>query len=215
MENDFLNKTILIIEENISDEQFGVSELAREAGMSRSNLLRKIKKLTRQSVSQFIRQVRLQHAMELLSQTSLNVSEVSYQVGFSSSSYFIKCFRDYYGYPPGEVGKRELDVSDSSQTDHLSQTHQLAAIMFTDIQGYTALMQRDEVKAIEFRNRHREVFNAAIKKFRGRILQYYGDGTLSTFPSAIDAVRCGIEMQLTFKEEPQIPVRPILTSMLT
>jgi len=86
-------------------------------------------------------------------------------------------------------------------------SHQLAAIMFTDIQDYTALMQRDEGKAVEFRNRHREVFSPVTEKFNGKILQYFGDGTLSTFSSAIDAVRCGIEMQLAFQEEPQIPIR--------
>lgn len=207
IDNDFLNKISKIIENNISDERFGVSELAREISMSRSNLLRKIKTLTKMSASQFIRQVRLKKAMDILGQTSFTVSEVSYQVGFSSPSYFIKCFRDFYGYPPGEVGKRDLNESDSSRTDQSSRTHQLAAIMFTDIQGYTALMQRDEEKAIEFRNRHREVFNTVTKKFNGRILQYYGDGTLSTFSSAIDAVRCGIDMQLAFRAEPQIPVR--------
>ena len=116
MENDFLNKITGIIEENLSNEKFGVSELASEIGMSRSNLLRKIKKTTKLSVSQLIRQVRLQHAMEILRQTSANVSEVSYKVGFSSTSYFIKCFHDYYGYPPGEVGKRVMDESDSMQS---------------------------------------------------------------------------------------------------
>jgi len=115
IKNDFLNKTTEIIEENISNERFGVSELARETGMSRSNLLRKVKKLTKISVSQFIRQVRLKNAMGMLRQTSLTVSEVSYKVGFSSTSYFIKCFHDYYGYPPGEVGKRDLSESDSIQ----------------------------------------------------------------------------------------------------
>ncbi|MFC2124999.1 helix-turn-helix domain-containing protein [Bacteroidota bacterium] len=207
VENDFLHKITKIIEENISDERFGVSELAGEIGMSRSNLLLKVRNLTKLSVSQLIRQIRLQHAMEMLGQTSLTVSEISYKVGFSSPSYFIKCFRDYYGYPPGEAGKSDLKESDSNQIDLLSQTHQLAAIMFTDIEGYTALMQRDETIAIEFRNRHREVFNAVTKRFHGKILQYYGDGTLSTFSSAIDAVRCGIEMQLAFQGEPQIPVR--------
>ena len=106
MENEFISRTTAIIEENITNEQFGVSELAREIGMSRSNLLRKIKKLTNLSVSQFIRQVRLKSAMEMLKENSANVSEVSYQVGFSSTSYFIKCFREFYGYPPGEVGKQ-------------------------------------------------------------------------------------------------------------
>lgn len=105
MENDFLKKITALVEENLSDESFGVSELAREAGMSRSNLLRKVKSLTNVSVSLFIRRVRLKKAMEMLEQTSFNVSEVSYRVGFSSTSYFIKCFREEYGFPPGEVGK--------------------------------------------------------------------------------------------------------------
>ena len=113
--HDFLNRIAEIIEENISNEQFGVSELAGKIGMSRSNLLRRVKKLTGLSVSQFIRQVRLKSAMEMLRQNSLNVSEVSYKVGFSSSSYFIKCFREYYGYPPGEVGKRDFPEADPVQ----------------------------------------------------------------------------------------------------
>lgn len=109
IENDFLKKVTEIVEENLSNEKFGVSELANEVAMSRSNLLRKIKKLTDLSVSQFIRQIRLQQAMEILRHESLSISEVAYQVGFSSVSYFIKCFRDFYGYPPGEAEKyREL-----------------------------------------------------------------------------------------------------------
>src|SRR5687767_3792080 len=105
-QNDFLSKITIIIEKNISSEQFGVSELADEMNMSRSNLLRKVKKETRLSVSQLISHVRLKRAMEMLRTSSVNVSEVSHQVGFSSTSYFIKCFREFYGYPPGEVGKR-------------------------------------------------------------------------------------------------------------
>lgn len=113
IENDFLKQITSIVEDNISNEQFGVSELASEIGMSRSNLLRKIKKLTNLSVSRFIRQVRLEYAKELLEQTPVNVSEVSYKVGFSSTSYFIKCFGDQYGFPPGEVGKREENKNNS------------------------------------------------------------------------------------------------------
>jgi len=202
-----LKRITEVIEANLSNENFGVSELAREIGMSRSNLLRKIKTSTKLSVSQLIREVRLQHAMEMLRQTDLTVSEISFKVGFSSTSYFIKCFHDHYGYPPGEAGKDGLNEDDSQQIEDLTKSHQLAAIMFTDIQGYTSLMQRDEVKAIEYRNRHREVFKAITKKFHGKILQYYGDGTLSTFSSAIDAVRSGIEMQLAYQREPKIPVR--------
>ena len=77
-------------------------------------------------------------------------------------------------------------------------THQLAAIMFTDIEGYTAFMQRDEAQAINIREEHRKIFNFTTKKYRGKILQYFGDGTLSSFDSGIAAVECGIEMQLAF-----------------
>lgn len=207
MANDFINRITDIIVENISNEQFGVSELAGEAGMSRSNLLRKIKNTTGLSASQFIRKVRLEKAMEMLKDTSMNVSEVSFKVGFSSTSYFIKCFREQYGFPPGEAGKEEEASEDEKASTGEAYKHQLAAIMFTDIQGYTALMQKDEATALEFRNRHRNIFNSAIENHNGKILQYYGDGTLSTFQSAIDAVRCGIEMQLAFLEEPRMPVR--------
>jgi TolB-like protein/AraC-like DNA-binding protein/Tfp pilus assembly protein PilF len=105
-ENDFITRLTAIVEEHLPDERFGVSELASRIGMSRSNLLRKVNKSAKLSVSQFIRQIRLQHAMELLKENAYNVSEVSYRVGFSSTSYFVKCFREFYGYPPGEVGKR-------------------------------------------------------------------------------------------------------------
>jgi len=106
-EKDFVSQITAVIGDNLSNEQFGVAELADKMNMSRSNLLRKVKKSTNLSVSQLISQVRLQRAMELLRTSALNVSEVSHQVGFSSVSYFIKCFREYYGYPPGEVGKRD------------------------------------------------------------------------------------------------------------
>ncbi|MCB0586317.1 MAG: helix-turn-helix domain-containing protein, partial [Phaeodactylibacter sp.] len=203
-ENDFLTQVTEVIEEHLPNEQFGVSELAREIGMSRSNLLRKVKKYAGLSVSQYIRQVRLEHAMELLKQDGLTVSEISYQVGFNSTSYFIKCFREHYGYPPGEAEQRDFDESDAPPP---ARPHRLVAIMFTDIQGYTALMQEDEEKALQLRSRHREVFNAVTRKYHGKILQYYGDGTLSIFQSVIDAVKCGIELQRGFRAAPQIPVR--------
>lgn len=101
----FLNELQDVIAKNMANEQFGVTELAEAMNMSRSNLLRKVKKSTHIPVNQLIREARLKRAMELLKTTTSNVSEVSHQVGFNSTSYFIKCFREYYGYPPGEAGK--------------------------------------------------------------------------------------------------------------
>ncbi len=83
----------------------------------------------------------------------------------------------------------------------------LAAIMFTDIEGYTALMQRSEADAVRIRARHREVFNPVTEKHGGQIVQYYGDGTLSIFESAVSAVECACELQELFLQDPVIPVR--------
>ena len=109
IEPKFIEQAEVLILDNLSNEQFGVSELAEAMNMSRSSLLRNIKKQTLLSASQFIRKVRLEKSMELLKKTSLTVSEVSYQVGFGSTSYFIKCFREQYGHPPGELGKQTIE----------------------------------------------------------------------------------------------------------
>lgn len=118
----FIEQAEALILKNLANEQFGVSELAEAMHMSRSNLLRKIKKRTKLSASQFIRQIRLQEAMDLLKEDSSTVSEISYQVGFGSTSYFIKCFREQYGYPPGEVGKGTVAIEEEkAQTNFLKQ----------------------------------------------------------------------------------------------
>lgn len=85
---------------------------------------------------------------------------------------------------------------------------QLAAVMFADIVGYTAIMQDDEAYAAAIRARHREVFEHYHTKFAGRIIQYYGDGVLSVFKSAVEAVNCGMEIQKTLSNgEPLVPLR--------
>jgi TolB-like protein len=86
-------------------------------------------------------------------------------------------------------------------------TRQLAAIMFTDMVGYTALMQTNEELATKKRERHKLVLDDTINKFRGKILQYYGDGTLSIFNSAADGVNCAIEIQMKLSEEPKVDLR--------
>lgn len=79
--------------------------------------------------------------------------------------------------------------------------------MFTDIAGYTAMMQENESKAVEIRTRHREVFERQHELHRGQIIQYYGDGTLSIFDSAVDAAACAVAMQLEFQEGVKVPLR--------
>jgi len=106
--DEFINKLTGIIEKNLKNEQFGVSELAVEMGMSRSYIHRRLKSINNQSVSKFIRTIRLEKAMEMLRQTNDSASEIAYEVGFSSPSYFNHCFHEHFGYPPGEVKKKTL-----------------------------------------------------------------------------------------------------------
>ena len=86
-------------------------------------------------------------------------------------------------------------------------TRQLAAIMFTDMKGSTALMQEDEQKAKTLRNRLLDILEKIIPFHNGKIIQYYGDGSLSIFQSATDAVKCAIEIQKKVQEAPKIPLR--------
>src|SRR5687767_11214400 len=89
----------------------------------------------------------------------------------------------------------------------MEMVRQLTAIMFTDMAGYTALMQHDERQAKASRDRQRGVLEDRISSHDGRILQYYGDGTLSVFRSAIDAVRSAMEIQETLRADPAVPLR--------
>ncbi len=79
--------------------------------------------------------------------------------------------------------------------------------MFTDMVGYTSLMQKDEVKARKLIQRQREIMKPLIEKHRGTILQYVGDGTFITFDSAIEAVNCGYEIQNQFKSDKNLSLR--------
>jgi len=114
-ENEFLDQLNGAIESNLSNSQFGVEELADLMNMSRSNLLRKVKKVTGLSVTQLISKVRLEKSMELLETTSLNVNEIAEKVGFSSSSYFIKVFREKYGYSPGKKEQQDSEQQNNER----------------------------------------------------------------------------------------------------
>ncbi len=143
--SDFIEKAEAIILENIANEQFGVSEMAELMNMSRSSLLRKIKTHTKLSANQFIRQVRLEKGLEMLKQSTLTVAEISYQVGFGNTSYFIKCFREQYGYSPGEVRKGILpDENADVQVNDLKK-HKwfvLAAVALIVIVGSIFLLRK-------------------------------------------------------------------------
>jgi TolB-like protein/AraC-like DNA-binding protein/tetratricopeptide (TPR) repeat protein len=115
-QNSFLTKLKNIIEENLNNEQFGVEDLAERMNMDRTQVYRKVKSITNKSVSKFIRERRLEKALELLKNNELTVSEIAYTVGFGSPTYFNKCFHEYYGFSPGELRKKEFDGCESRKS---------------------------------------------------------------------------------------------------
>lgn len=102
----FISKAKNIILHHLGDEKFGVSELAAEMGLSRSQLLRKIRADRGSSANLFIRGIRLEEAKKMLLEDQLTASEIAYKVGFSSPSYFNKCFHEAHGVTPGDFKKQ-------------------------------------------------------------------------------------------------------------
>ncbi|MBA4411296.1 MAG: substrate-binding domain-containing protein [Bacteroidota bacterium] len=102
LDKKFLNKLTLIIEENLNKEDISVDELGQKIGISRVHLYRKIKKLTDMSVSEFVIMVKLKKSLELLRNSGKTIAEIAYEVGFSSPSYYTRCFREQFKMSPTE-----------------------------------------------------------------------------------------------------------------
>jgi YesN/AraC family two-component response regulator len=98
----FVQKAMDIVDKHISDPDFGSEEFCKEIGMSRSQLHRKLKALTSQPASEFIRTLRLKRAANLLKDSQLSVEEISFRVGFNSPAYFTKCFKLLFGKTPSD-----------------------------------------------------------------------------------------------------------------
>jgi signal transduction histidine kinase/ligand-binding sensor domain-containing protein/DNA-binding response OmpR family regulator len=98
----FLQKAIDYIVENIQDPQLGVDSVAGLFNLSRMQVYRKIKALTGKSVVEFIRTVRVKQALVLMEKQMYTLSEIAFQTGFNSASYFTRCFKDHFGKAPSE-----------------------------------------------------------------------------------------------------------------
>ncbi len=103
----FLEGVLKYIEDNIAEESLNVEDLSQHIGMSRGNLYRKLKALTSKSPVEFIRNIRLNRAAQLLKQHKMYINEVSYMVGFQNVTYFRKCFKEEFGYTPTEYAKTD------------------------------------------------------------------------------------------------------------
>lgn len=86
-------------------------------------------------------------------------------------------------------------------------TRKLAAILFTDMVGYTAVMQRDEMLAIQMQKRHQATVDSCVKKFGGEVKNDMGDGSMSILPSAIQVIKCAMAIQEELRQEPRVNIR--------
>ena len=101
MDEALLKRAVAIVEKNMDNIEFSTDEFAREMNMSRSNFYRKIKALSGMSPNDYLKTLRMNRAAELIV-SGTRISEVAAQVGFTSSSYFAKCFKAQYGVLPKE-----------------------------------------------------------------------------------------------------------------
>jgi len=106
MDEQFITRLMDIFEDHVSESDFSTEDFAREVGMSRSNLHRKLQALTNQPTHEFLRTLRLKRAAHLLQKSAGTVAEVAYAVGFNNLSHFTKIFREQFGKPPSQYASK-------------------------------------------------------------------------------------------------------------
>lgn len=99
----FVTRLREVIRDNMRDSDFSVERIGEEIGLSRVQLYRKVKALTGQTPVELLRKARLERSRRLIEKTEKSVSEIAYEVGFTSPSYFNKCFKDEFGISPGAM----------------------------------------------------------------------------------------------------------------
>jgi AraC-like DNA-binding protein len=108
-EEEFVSKLLSISETKLADQDFGIDNLCNEICISRPQLYRKIKALTGRSPNDFMHDLRMNKALVLLKQKKANISEIAFETGFNSPSYFTKCFTDKFGCKPSVFAKTAID----------------------------------------------------------------------------------------------------------
>lgn len=113
----FINNLQEFINKHLSDPELSIEMLSGELGLSRAQLFRKVKAKLGVSPVDLIRQIRMQKAQQMFRRTDLSVSEVAYSVGFSSSSYFSKCYKDYFGVAPKQQLRQDQSSIEVQETE--------------------------------------------------------------------------------------------------
>ncbi|MCW8850907.1 MAG: DNA-binding response regulator, partial [Melioribacteraceae bacterium] len=101
-DDDFIKKTIELVENNLDKTNFGTDELARELFVSRTKLHRKMLEITGQAPGEFVRIIKLKHAAKLITEKRLSITQIAYEIGFSSPAQFTRAFRKQFNCLPSE-----------------------------------------------------------------------------------------------------------------
>lgn len=107
IDKDFVSRFKSLVEEKMRDPELNVEDLGKDMGLSRVQLYRKLKSLTNYAPNELLRQARLKKATSLLASSEMTVAEIAYEVGFSSPSYFTKCYKEQFGESPTDFLKRK------------------------------------------------------------------------------------------------------------
>jgi TolB-like protein/Tfp pilus assembly protein PilF len=214
--NILLEKLRKNIDDNLTNDQFGVEELARNIGMSRSLLHRRLTSATGKSVSQFIREHRLKRGMELMKEGSLTAAEVSGRIGFGSPTYFNKCFNDYYGFPPGEVKNQPSALDKEPEPVAVNpittlRRKKLAGIVITllTLSMLAALYFSYSKKSNQITNDNRSIAILPFKNLSGdQHNEYFSDGV-------IEAIRTHLAQSTDLRVISRTSVEQFRTSTLS
>lgn len=110
----FLKMALDVVEQNIGNASYTVEHMGKDVGMSHTQLYRKMKALTGQTVNEFIKNIRLKRAAQLLEQQHLTIAEVTYKVGFTDLQHFRECFKKLFGITPSQYAHRATDDTDQN-----------------------------------------------------------------------------------------------------
>lgn len=137
-DKEFIDYLTEIVITNLGNENFGVDELVQATGLGHAVILHKLKSTLQKTISQFICEIRLQKAWEMLENETLTSAEVAYRVGFGSPAYFSSCFHDYFGHTPGEVRKKATPTNETSnnQSDNPSGFNSVIKNLFVEKRSF-------------------------------------------------------------------------------
>ena len=110
LDEQLIEKAIKVVERNLSEPEFDVEALASELGMSRSTLARKIKGITGKTPLDFIKDIKMKHACQMLKNKRMSIAEVVVALGYNDHKYFAASFREVYGMTPSEYQKKAEEI---------------------------------------------------------------------------------------------------------